>query len=800
MIDLYMWECKDVNGLKLKPLGDIWLISHRDDIPNQGWKIHVSCLPENLNLVLRRLAPLLHNESFKIARSPNILAALNAGRLGKRVQAKALTIYTQSESRFIELTPKIHALLVDLWGPSILTDKRFKRGSCVYYRYGANSRKSDGLDRWGRRWSTFRDLEEQICIDHPTECSPIPSWLGDPFCSHSQEGSDLNLPGLGSLYRTVNDVLKYGTRPVLRVTGINGTTLILKATNLDSLQERLRLDHEMRILNILSSGDLIPKVVDVREAWPWCLVFYEDAGADFRHQRLFYENAEVWLDTLLALVESFHAKGLVLGDLSPANVAFSKSGIKYVDLEHVMLMGLRSPRSAATQGYEGFHEPSHWRQDVNAAGRMAIHAWSGLDMRCVPHIRADNVHLILTGAPKRFIEQVAQAVSYQPPPVHMLRRIPKTGCSRSSAHCREDMKASYRCLGHIVSGVVRGLVEEARTNGGYWPSACNRLIYARDTLALGDIGPAWFLLQECAPGDEGFELACAVIDRARKRRDLTQDGLYSGPFGYILADLHRGIKCHDNDRIRQVVDEIISLSQSPISQLDILAGFSGRLAVLNLASSELKDSRLQCLRLACAEQLASCLVESEETLTRAVGKGASGILGAILVLRQSLNKSDFDRRVSELEKRIISDLESTLNTLDGSWCKGAVGLGIHLLSCHTSQPTSKLHRDTIALIVEYLNRIPLSNMGMCHGLAGILRFSAIAKGRNVCGADSLMGTCLGIFHSTKIEFHAGFSWLSSKGKVDSSFFNGASGIGFILSRIHRGILPFLPHEESCLHE
>src|SRR5579864_2916020 len=67
----------------------------RAEIPNSGWKIHVSAGLSSAVSVLRKALPILLKEqlSFKVAASLELLRALNWGEYGYSQIGKFITVY-----------------------------------------------------------------------------------------------------------------------------------------------------------------------------------------------------------------------------------------------------------------------------------------------------------------------------------------------------------------------------------------------------------------------------------------------------------------------------------------------------------------------------------------------------------------------------------------------------------------------------------------------------------------------------------------------------------------------------------
>jgi len=119
--------------------GPQWTVVRRTDVqlPEHGWKLHVSSRPETFAELTERLVPVLLAEGcgFKLAAGSAVLAGLNQGREAPGTVGKAVTIYPD-QSRVRELGLALADLLRGHTGPRILSDRRVDEDAPVYYRYG----------------------------------------------------------------------------------------------------------------------------------------------------------------------------------------------------------------------------------------------------------------------------------------------------------------------------------------------------------------------------------------------------------------------------------------------------------------------------------------------------------------------------------------------------------------------------------------------------------------------------------------------------------------------------------------
>src|SRR5688500_17764856 len=112
----------------------------RTHCPEQGWKLHVSAGIGPAEAVLRQVLPVLLAEGveFKLAISPDALAALNDGSGGLAQVGKFITVYPSDDAQLIRLAVTLDGATRGLRGPRISSDRPLRPGSLVHYRYGGS--------------------------------------------------------------------------------------------------------------------------------------------------------------------------------------------------------------------------------------------------------------------------------------------------------------------------------------------------------------------------------------------------------------------------------------------------------------------------------------------------------------------------------------------------------------------------------------------------------------------------------------------------------------------------------------
>ena len=107
--------------------------SAMSNLPQQGWKVHVSAFYDNYRRVLKKVAKYcyLKRIPFKYVLSIQLRDPL--GKQASRLAAgKLITIYPKDDQQFEEIVLDLYKALRNIHGPYILTDRRYRNSRCLY--------------------------------------------------------------------------------------------------------------------------------------------------------------------------------------------------------------------------------------------------------------------------------------------------------------------------------------------------------------------------------------------------------------------------------------------------------------------------------------------------------------------------------------------------------------------------------------------------------------------------------------------------------------------------------------------
>ncbi|GAA2227813.1 class III lanthionine synthetase LanKC [Kitasatospora cystarginea] len=340
----------------------------------QGWKLHVSATPLSAAVVLARTAPVLFERgcSFKFARSLEQVSHLVSTRCDRGSGGKFLTAYPDDDEHFREVAQLLDRATTGLPGPAVLSDRPYRPGSQVYYRYGAFL----GLRRLSNDGSYEAVLEapdgSPVRDSRRAWFSP-PAWAPSPFPegvaapAAPQRPDVVLLNGRYAVRRALQHANKGGV--YLAEDRLGTDQVVVKqarphvGSSLTGADVRDALRNEARVLDLLQDDGIAPRRLELFEkSGSLFLVeeFLDGQNLDswVRHRLL--PRTDHGLDLararemslrLVALVEAVHARGLVLRDLKPGNLIVSPDGaVRLIDLEHVCVPG-EAVSNAYTVGY-----------------------------------------------------------------------------------------------------------------------------------------------------------------------------------------------------------------------------------------------------------------------------------------------------------------------------------------------------------------------------------------------------------------------------------------------------------------
>lgn len=392
------WEALASRYLPIIDDRTVWRFSPAQfsNVPDQGWKLHITATVLTATTVLERVGPFLHERRipFKGPRTLEILSRINSGLyFGYTQVGKCFTVYPASDAEGLDLAHCLHNLTTDLPGPMIPFDGRFGRSSAVYYRYG--SFKHQRIMDNGTFTPVISDLSGRHVPD--SRLSIAPEWVVCPFNEEVEKPATASSP-LGTTIRIIKAISQRGKGGVYY--GADFSTrvprpCILKegrrhgevAMNGQDGHERVK--YELSVLRRLRrSGVNVPRVLSSFEEDDNFYIVLEfldgvDLGSRLknRKRRLPIEVALRLGIQVAQLISEIHSAGWVWRDCKPANLILTGRTLRPIDFESACRMGEDRPLNWATKvfiasGSDAGHQ-SQPAVDLYALGVVIYHLLTG---------------------------------------------------------------------------------------------------------------------------------------------------------------------------------------------------------------------------------------------------------------------------------------------------------------------------------------------------------------------------------------------------------------------------------------
>ncbi|MFK8912033.1 class IV lanthionine synthetase LanL, partial [Streptomyces sp. YS-3] len=388
----------------------------------QGWKLHVSATPLAAPVTLARCAEVLvaHRAAFKFAGTPTRVAALVSGRYERGGGGKFLTVYPADDDHFRLLAEELHLATEGLPGPAVLSDRRYRPGSQVYYRYGVFT-ATPALTVDGCFAARLTDPGGQPVADERNAWFSPPAWAGDPFpgrpAAPARSTATAKPVLLNDRYLVRGAIQHSNKGGVFRAEDTTtGAQVVLKqarphvGAGLEGLDVRDLLRREAALLDRIgrTHPDRVPRLVEVFEQQGSEFLAVESVpGATLRRtvaDRTARDGtgcpddrtADSLVGQLVGLVATAHELGVTLHDFNPNNVMVTPEGrLLLIDLEMAAREGERWVLGA-TPGYtapelralDQVAPASAPAVDLYALGATILHALSGADPLFAPDLPA----------------------------------------------------------------------------------------------------------------------------------------------------------------------------------------------------------------------------------------------------------------------------------------------------------------------------------------------------------------------------------------------------------------------------
>jgi hypothetical protein len=379
------------------------------DLPAQGWKLHVAATSRSAVDVLRAVMPILLAEevTFKFVATRDQMRRMNTVNTPRQSAGKFVTVYPSSPQQAVRVAAACDAVTAHLAGPAILSDRPYRPGSLVHYRFGG-FREDVVIDDDGAMVHVVRDPSGHPFPDQREAWFAVPPWAANPFPSAAptKTGGPVLLNGR----YLVREALKHSNKGgvYLAEDDATGATVVLKEAR-PHVEARGGagdvidvLHHERRVLDYLSPHGVAPRVLDVFEQQGHAFLVLEHLPGEtlYDHvvrrfvtswQRLTDDRVLELSRRLAALMDRAHAAGVLVRDFNPNNVmVLPDDDLCLVDLElaHILSDGPVPSWPVGTPGYASPEQiegcPGGLSDDYFSLGATVAFVATGCDPFLLP--------------------------------------------------------------------------------------------------------------------------------------------------------------------------------------------------------------------------------------------------------------------------------------------------------------------------------------------------------------------------------------------------------------------------------
>lgn len=379
----------------------IYVNNENNDLPEWGWKIHVSATLLEYKNVFDSVIPFLikQNISFKFIKSEILFRENISKQADSGISGKYITVYPVSTSDFVWLLSQLDNLTQQTNGIYVYSDAQYNNNSNLYYRFGQMQlRENSSLIYWNKDHT-------KSWIDGDRPYFELPSWISIPTMiettspsatsylnEHYKITSLISRNNGGNRYKGIK--LSDGKEVLLK----ESKPFILEIPTSDITVSSLR-KNEYEIAKLLSTTASGESAVDSFSEWINDYYVYEFVSGISLDEFVAKPNSGLFMNDALDIhqntstlnhliqimknifdvVQMAHAKNIILNDIHPSNfIVKSDDSVKFIDYELSFKTSDLSHISAGTPGYYLSSWPHDlWVQDFRKVGMLFLFLLGG---------------------------------------------------------------------------------------------------------------------------------------------------------------------------------------------------------------------------------------------------------------------------------------------------------------------------------------------------------------------------------------------------------------------------------------
>lgn len=344
--------------------------------PKQGWKIHLTTIPNEASSMLYVVADFLLKKqiSFKFIPSLEKLIDRNSKGASRVSSGKFVTIYPHDTKIFLQLLKELNSITKNYSeGPYILNDKQWKNSN-VFFRYGGFQ---EMLKKVGNKLvDAIQDEKGDLVPDKRVPYYYLPKFVSEPKEIINNDG-DLNSNECNELDKyNIESAISFSNAGGIYKARINGEFCILKEgrprAGIDSNGSDgfSRILHEYNVIKQLSNVRGVVRVKKYFKEWKHNYIEEEYlegnnlddyiassfpfvTSKDISNLKQYVDNSKFIIEELIRIVDSIHKNNIAIGDLQPSNVIFDKNSntVNLIDFEEAATPNSRYNPGLMTPGF-----------------------------------------------------------------------------------------------------------------------------------------------------------------------------------------------------------------------------------------------------------------------------------------------------------------------------------------------------------------------------------------------------------------------------------------------------------------
>lgn len=414
----------------------------RAEMPEQGWKLHVSADVKSAETVLRRALSVLLAEdaSFEVVASVVELGLLNKGMGSPGRIGKFITVYPKNDAQAVRLAVALDEATRGLSGPPVLSDRPLASGGLVHYRYESFTGRIVQSPSGEIQPAIFTPAGKLVPDRRPIDHYYAVDWVEDPFLA-AGVATEPEVPSqvIGERYVIIETLHRSPRGEVYRALDVEAQRPCVLKKRQRSARGGGRdtrdylLRNEAAVLSRLAPDPRFPAVFGLVEQDGDLFLAMEYVEGEMLDAQIAGpatwgryvpgEQVATWVRELAAMLGTIHEEGLVYRDLKPNNVAVAPDGrLRLIDFEHACeAEAVAQFRGVGTRGYRSpqqvIGEPPAVTDDVYSLGALLYAAVTSTNVALAPHplnLLERPIELLNPGAGPALIEVISRCLDPDP--------------------------------------------------------------------------------------------------------------------------------------------------------------------------------------------------------------------------------------------------------------------------------------------------------------------------------------------------------------------------------------------------